>query len=478
MFIYLFQICLLNEKENQDLDKRQPQFVFMAQRSEEHYPSMECTLNPNQTKQMLHSSFNLFIQNAKKQSINEETFNSLLTMYLILIQHFIKKGHDQEIIQELQFILDQKINNDNDKIEIHLFDKFIAKNKVKEQKNWPYINTINMKDEWPQNQKKQFDKYVQKCSRSGKFIIITLYRWIGITKSVEDSPTVLLRNNLNYYHTRPIIQFTMDPLYTFYHGGDCNGEIAGNLKTKHGRCLDALTNKHRNRNLIYTKGLKWNDVVIPFSDIDDGDVNPILHIKQNNKDMYGCVPITALFNICYIFAVIYNYEKIMKYHNLLQKYVLKHKGNDKDFTGKHANCTNFKKLDQNIRFPITKLLKNTIQILINYVTNITQKEFYIQYKKETQQNYEIKYIQAKFIPKKGQTYKRKENKLRSKKDRKASLERKIHSMINTIENEYTLKPQETRKGRGKRKLNMIVNMNENDNTDCEYENECKKRKIM
>ena len=152
------------------------------------------------------------------------------------------------------------------------------------------------------------------------------------------SPETLLKNNPETLHARLIFQFAWHHLFTSYAGADCNGDTPGNTGVKNHRFLDSMTqNNYPNRNLSYTKGLKWNYPLIKLTS-NNVDINAAIRNPETNELTFTCGAMCGIFDIAFIFAIIYNRKELKQIQTEMISII-------KDFDG----------LDKNLLYGKTKI---------------------------------------------------------------------------------------------------------------------------
>ena len=265
-------------------------------------------------------TFISLLNDAFNKILDVKTWYTFEKMFEYYIAESYYVGHHQETILKLQKIM-KRFGSKFEKIgiEINQSDSFLCNNNKKEfyERVLKNISWMNYAD-WHKNNIK-FHKIMKKMNDNGEYkLIINNVLWVSHCKGEHMSPETLLRNNPDTLHARIIFQINYHYLFTCYAGSDCNGDTPGNTGGKHHRFLNSMTqNNYENRNLSYTKGLKWNDTLIKMSS-KNVDINAAIRDPETNELTFTCAAMCGIFEIAFIFSVIFNGNEL----KLIQKEML------------------------------------------------------------------------------------------------------------------------------------------------------------
>ena len=314
----------------------------------------------------------------KYVSLIDDAFNQRLDFktlwtFEVLFEHYINEswhiGHHQNTIVKLQEIM-KCFNHKLDQcgLEINQYDSFLCNNNKKEF-CMKMLNDMNWMDyhDWHKYNIK-INKRMKEMNNKNQFkLVINNILWVSHCKGAHMSPQTLLRNNPDTLHARLIFQFAYHHLFTCYAGADCNGDTPGNTGGKNHRFLDSMTqNNYKNRNLSYTKGLKWNYTLIKMT-TNNADINAAIRNPETKELTFTCAAMCGIFEIAFIFSIIYNRNKLKEIQKNIVLIIKQYNGLDKNLLdGKR------KKELHKLRRCGNEIIQKTANLLMDHIVPRTQ----------------------------------------------------------------------------------------------------------
>ena len=276
--------------------------------------------------------FASLINDAVHQNINSKTLETFETLFEHHMAESWGVGHHQNTILQIQEVLNNfKVKLDECGLEINESDHFLCNNNKKTLylNMWKDVNWMDYNDWHKLNIK--MNKRMKEMNKNDEFkLVINNILWVSHCRGAHMSPDTILRNNPETLHARMIFQFCYHHLFFCYAGADCNGDTPGNSVNKTNKFLDSMTQKnYRNRNLLYTQGLKWNHTLLTMT-TNNQDVNAGLRNAETGEISFTCAAMCGLYAAAFIFSVIYNRKTLKEIQKEIVSIIKKHDGLDKE----------------------------------------------------------------------------------------------------------------------------------------------------
>lgn len=309
-------------------------------------------------------------------------------------EHFLAEsffvGNHQNTIIKLKGILDDcKHKLQKCGIIINQYDSFLCNNNKKEF-CMKMLNDMKWMDynDWHKYNTK-INQSIKNMNTTNKFqLVISDIFWVSHCKGAHMSPETLLKNNPETLHARLIFQFCWHHLFTSYAGADCNGDTPGNTGRKNHRFLDSMTqNNYPNRNLSYTKGLKWNNTLIKMTS-NNVDVNAAIRNPQTNELTFTCLAMCFIFDIAFLFSIVYNKKELKQIQKQIILIINGFHGLDKNLLYGSRKIELHK-----LRIKANKIIEKTANLLMDHIVPRTESIIEVM---DSSQMYQQKYkIQAR-----------------------------------------------------------------------------------
>ena len=319
--------------------------------------------------QDIQHKFRSLIDDAFNQKIDFKTFWTFEMCFEHFLAEYFCVGNHQNTMTKLQGIMDDcKHKLEKCGIIINQYDSFLCNNN-KKKFCMRMLNDMKWMDynDWHKCNVK-INQSIKNMNKTNKFqLIISDIFWVSHCKGADMSPDTLLKNNPETLHARLIFQFCWHHLFTSYGGADCNGDTPGNTGGKNHRFLDSMTqNNYPNRNLSYTKGLKWNNTVIKMTS-NNVDINTAIRNPETNELTFTCLAMCFIFDIAFLFSIIYNKKELKQIQKQIILIINGFHGLDKNLLYGSRKIELHK-----LRIEANKIIEKTANLLMDHIVPRTE----------------------------------------------------------------------------------------------------------